>query len=72
MKPIKVTVKLTPGYDNAIGTPVYKFDEGIKQKIGKIVEYDKQSGNAVVEISEQIWKKIAGNNIGITSRSENN
>jgi hypothetical protein len=60
-KYVKITTTLPKGCDDVIGTSVHK---GI-ETVGKVIAYDKETGNATIRIKFTIWKEIAGNNIGL-------
>jgi hypothetical protein len=57
-KYVKITTNLPRGCDNVIGTEVKDTDESI---VGKVIEYDKETGKATIKIKSVIWKRIAGN-----------
>ena len=56
MKKIKINVRLENGHDDIIGKPV--FSKINKNIIGEIIEYDKETGNAILDIDEQMWNEI--------------
>ena len=56
-KHVKITINLPKGCDDVIGTAV-KDGEDV---VGKVIEYDKETGKATMKLKAATWKKIAGN-----------
>ncbi len=68
---MKMQVQIDIGFKNdIIGTDVKMGDK----VVGKVIEYDKETGKAVIKITETEteWKLIAGETIGLTSRKNEN
>ena len=68
----KIMVKMEKNYTDVVGKPV--FNKSNRNVIGEVISYDKETGEAVLEIDEQEWQEIANNNMGniISSRSTEN
>jgi hypothetical protein len=68
---MKMTIQLEKQLPNLIGTNV-----NVKETVvGKVTEYDNETGLATVEVDDDSyskigWSPIAGHNIGISSRGE--
>ena len=68
---MKMTVKLEKNLPNLVGKNV-----NVKETVvGKVTEYDIETGLATVEIDDDSyskigWNPIAGHNIGINSRGK--
>jgi hypothetical protein len=56
-----ITLKLRSGLNDVIGLPVKKGTQA-DEIIGTVVEYDKDSGDTVIEVDEKTWKMINENN----------
>jgi hypothetical protein len=57
MKKIKIGVRLMTGYKDAIGKPVFVTPD--KREVGKIIEYNEETGEGTIEINQQDWEKVA-------------
>lgn len=62
-----MTVNLGKNLSNVIGVEV-KLDDDV---VGKVIEYNEETGNATIKINEEhsspVWKKIAGDYVGLVS-----
>ena len=57
-KYVRITILLPKGVDEeqVVGTPVKEGTE----IVGKVIEYNKETGKATIRIKSAVWKKIAG------------
>jgi hypothetical protein len=69
-KYVRITTNLPKGCDDVIGTPVSN-NEGT-EIVGKVVEYNKETGEATIKIKAAIWKQIANGNKGLVSHGKDN
>jgi hypothetical protein len=53
-KYVKITTNLPKGCDDVIGTEVKDTDDSI---VGKVIEYDKETGKATLKIKFRTWKR---------------
>jgi hypothetical protein len=67
-KYVKITTNLPKDCDNVIGTPVKGYNDEI---VGKVVEYDKETGKATIKIKAAIWKQISCGDTGLLKRLNN-
>ena len=68
---MKITTQLERGLDNVVGIPVYPGNDP-KNIYGIIIEYNPETGIAVMELDEEKlknskWNPIVGENIGLSS-----
>ena len=63
----KLNIRLKPNIDNAVGKPIFKTPD--KRQIGSVIEYNSETGDAVIEVEDQVWEDITSQNPDLISRS---
>lgn len=59
---MKIYIKIEKGFNNAVGKPVFTYFYNDRIEIGKIIEYEKETGITTIEITHTGYRDFLHKN----------